>query len=211
MSEMDFEQAAQQLMRAFAGGESITHRVARYSGYDVHALQRCMELFASELESLPNYSPLAVRLRENDRMNVTSEQDLHSYRNVVQLMELYVVGSQEDDWRVQTVRAFVSRQGEYLVAITEKPEPLRNDKYAKELVARIYPCASAHDLAQVLNPLLLQIERYENYLERYRILSPLTIITKRLIILCSTQSSEAKVRSSQIDTTLQQMNLAVRT
>lgn len=209
MPEISFEQAANELMKAFVSDVKISPLIARCSGYDVHALQHCMNVFRPEISALPGYKPLAEWLSDReDTVFTRGEEETRTFESVIQLMQLYVVEFAEDNRRTQIVGAYVSQGGEYLVAITEKPEDQRGNQHSKELEARIIPCESAAELAQVLNPLLLQIERYERYLERYRIYSPLTFIAEKLQRLCKTQITTAESRVSALRKINSAMQLA---
>ncbi|MDB5183374.1 MAG: hypothetical protein JWO07_55, partial [Candidatus Saccharibacteria bacterium] len=90
MSQLEQVQPVDALMSAMAEGKKISPQLARESGYDVHVLQRYMNLAVPKLDSLEAYKPLAIWLRETKDSHVRSEQDLKYYKEVLRLMQVYV-------------------------------------------------------------------------------------------------------------------------
>jgi hypothetical protein len=206
-------EAIQAFMKATATGETITRRVAQLSGYDVHALQRCMDVAAPELELLSGFKPLGLWLRVSEDSLVTSEQELEDYRRVREIMRLYVnINRPEDErYEVQTVGVYVSQNGSYLVAVAERPDELKQHPHSRDLVARIAPCANAAELAEILNPMHLQIDRFSEYSERGRLFSPLTTIAHNLRKLYEERRGELTGQSVKLGAAINAMQATIHT
>jgi hypothetical protein len=171
----DSQSAVTELLTALVSGERIEDKLARDSGYDVHVFQKYMDLAAPSLDHLRGYKPLFVWLRNHDdEIQITSQQDVSQYNKVLRINRNFVQLDKyiKDYHDMQTVEVYVTRDGKYLVTILEVPNRLKRHQYTKERMVRIIECATAEEIALVLNPMRLQWERHQNFNECYRVVSP---------------------------------------
>lgn len=210
----DSQQAVQTLMQAFAKGVPISLRLARASGYDIYVLQQYMDIAAPQLESLSDYKPLLAWLREHKDTHVSCKQDLKPYTDVLRVMQFYVNVNEPNDaiYAVQTVEVYVSRDGKYIVTVSEEPDKLKQDRYSghKERLSQVIECVTAGDLEQILRPMQLQVDKYSEYDARFRVASPLLVIAKGLHGACESRCREIQRQALVFEGVLRVMDATMK-